>query len=213
MSTYQLTDDLYFPPVSEAAEDGCIAIGGDLSPERLMLGYRSGIFPWYNDDEPIMWYSLDPRFVLFPDKLYVSRSMRGVLKKNEFKVTFNEHFEAVIDHCKKTQRVGQDGTWITDEMVNAYLKLHELGHAKSVEVWKDDQLVGGMYGIDLGTVFCGESMFSTVSNASKVALIAFMEKFKTDGGRLFDCQVHTSHFESMGAEMIPRVDFLTYLKV
>lgn len=212
MSAYQLTNELFFPPVSEASEDGCVAVGGDLSSERLMLAYRSGIFPWYSDNEPIMWYSLDPRFVLFPDKLYVSRSMRQVLKKAEFSVTFNQDFGGVINACKSMQRVGQDGTWITNEMVDAYLKLNEMGHAKSVEVWKEDQLVGGMYGIDLGTIFCGESMFSTVSNASKVALIAFIEKFKSEGGQMFDCQVHTNHFESMGAEMIPREKFLTYLK-
>lgn len=211
MPVYQLTDELIFPSASEA-EDGLVAIGGDLSPERLMLAYRSGIFPWYNEDEPIMWYSLDPRFVLFPEKIYVSRSMRSVLRKEEFKVTFNENFEGVINGCKQISRSGQDGTWITDEMREAYVRMHELGHAKSTEVWKDGELVGGMYGIDLGKVFCGESMFSTVSNASKVALITFMENFKERGGILFDCQAYTDHMSSMGAEMIPREDFLGYLK-
>lgn len=212
MSTYQLTDDLHFPPISEAAEDGCVAIGGDLSPERLMLGYRSGIFPWFNDDEPIMWYSPNPRFVLFSEKLYVSRSMRSFMKKEEYKVTFNENFKGVIDACQKTKREGQDGTWITEEMRDAYLKMHELGYAKSVEVWRGEELVGGIYGIDLGNVFCGESMFSTASNASKVGLIAFIQKFQQEGGLLFDCQAHTTHMESMGAEMIPREEFMTYLK-
>lgn len=212
MPTYQLTDDLYFPPVSEAEEDGLVAIGGDLSPERLMLAYRSGIFPWFNEDEPIMWYCPNPRFVLFSEKLYVSRSTRSFMKKEEYRVTFNENFEGVIDSCKKTPRAGQDGTWITDEMRDAYLKMHELGYAKSIEVWRGEELVGGIYGIDLGDVFCGESMFSTASNASKVALIAFIQKFQQEGGRLFDCQAHTDHMESMGAESIDRNEFLKYLE-
>ena len=212
MSTYQLTNELFFPPASEADKDGLVAIGGDLSPDRLMLAYRSGIFPWFNDDEPIMWYATNPRFVLFTDKVYVSRSMRSVLKKEEFTVTFNKDFAGVIDQCKKTPRSGQDGTWITDEMRDAYLRLHELGHARSVEVWKEDNLVGGLYGIDLGNVFCGESMFSTMSNASKVALIFFMRDFQEKGGLLFDCQAYTDHMASMGAEMIPLKEFLGNLK-
>lgn len=212
MSTHQLTDDLYFPPVSKSDKDGLVAIGGDLSPERLMLAYQSGIFPWYNDDEPIMWYSPDPRFVLLPDKLYVSRSMRSVLRKEEFTVTFNQDFEGVINSCRQMQRAGQDGTWITEEMVEAYIKLNKLGHAQSVEVWKDNELVGGMYGIHLGTVYCGESMFSKVSNASKVALIVFIQKFKEEGGKLYDCQAYTDHMASMGAELIPREAFVKYLQ-
>ncbi|MEQ9405760.1 MAG: leucyl/phenylalanyl-tRNA--protein transferase [Cyclobacteriaceae bacterium] len=211
MPTYQLTKDLHFPPVSEADEDGLIAIGGDLSPDRLMLAYRSGIFPWYNDDEPIMWYSPNPRFVLLPDKLYVSRSMRSVLKKEEFTVTFNQDFEGVIDRCKQTPRSGQVGTWITDEMREAYLRMHELEYATSVEVWKENELVGGMYGINLGSVFCGESMFSTASNASKTGLILFIQRFKEEGGQIYDCQAYTDHMASMGAELIDRNDFLKYL--
>ncbi len=212
MSTHQLTDDLYFPPVSKSDKDGLVAIGGDLSPERLMLAYKSGIFPWYNDDEPIMWYSPDPRFVLLPDKLYISRSMRSVLKKKEFTITINKDFVSVIDHCKQMQRVGQDGTWINNEMRDAYVKMHELGHAKSVEVWKDGELVGGMYGIEIGNVYCGESMFSTVSNASKAGLILFIQKFKEEGGQLYDCQAYTDHMASMGAELIPREAFVKYLQ-
>lgn len=211
MPTFQLTDNLYFPPVSEADAEGLVAIGGDLSSERLMLAYHSGIFPWYSDDEPIMWYCPNPRFVLFPDKLYVSRSMRSVLRKEEFKVTYNEDFTGVINSCKKMQRSGQDGTWITEEMVDAYISLHKLGHAQSVEVWKENELVGGMYGIHLGSVYCGESMFSTVSNASKVGLILFMQKFKEEGGQLYDCQAYTDHMASMGAELIDRNEFLKYL--
>lgn len=212
MPANQLTQDLYFPSVSEAEEDGLVAIGGDLSPERLMLAYHSGIFPWYSDDEPIMWYSPNPRFVLLPEQLYVSKSMRSVLKKEEFTVTYNQDFEGVINSCKQMQRVGQDGTWITDEMVEAYIQLHKLGHAQSTEVWKDGELVGGMYGIHLGTVYCGESMFSKVSNASKTGLIVFMRQFQEEGGKLYDCQAYTDHMASMGAKLIPREEFLNYLE-
>ncbi|MEP5611576.1 MAG: leucyl/phenylalanyl-tRNA--protein transferase [Cyclobacteriaceae bacterium] len=211
MPIYLLTEDLVFPPV-EGAVDGIVAIGGDLSPERLVLAYQSGIFPWYSAGDPITWWSMDPRFVLYPDRLHTSRSMKAILRREEFSVTFNQNFPEVINHCKSMPRNGQGGTWITDEMREAYVRLHELGHAKSVEVWKNSELVGGMYGIDLGSVFCGESMFSKVSNASKVALIMFIRKFKEEGGRLFDCQVHTDHLESMGAEEIPRSEFLRYLK-
>lgn len=211
MPIYRLTDDLIFPPV-DGAEDGIVAVGGDLLPERLMIAYHSGIFPWYSDGEPIIWWSPDPRFVLFPERLHISKSMRRVLNSDELKVTFNQDFEAVISQCKKVPREGQQGTWITDEMQLAYIRLHELGYAKSVEVWKGDELVGGMYGVDLGNVFCGESMFSTKTNASKLALIKFIQKFQGDGGKLFDCQVHSEHMVSMGAEEIERETFLTYLK-
>lgn len=211
MPIYKLIDELIFPEVREA-EEGIVAIGGDLSSERLMLAYRSGIFPWYNEDEPIVWWSPDPRCVLFPEKLHVSKSMRRVLNGDEFDVTFNQDFEGVITNCKKAPRKGQQGTWITEAMKNAYLQLHELGFAKSIEVWEKDQLAGGMYGVDLGTVFCGESMFSKVSNASKVALIAFMQEFRQKGGRLLDCQVYNEHLASLGAEEIPREDFLLFIE-
>ncbi|MFK7952851.1 MAG: leucyl/phenylalanyl-tRNA--protein transferase [Ekhidna sp.] len=210
MPIYRLSEDLIFPSVN-GAEDGVVAIDGDLSSERLMLAYRSGIFPWYNEDQPIVWWSPDPRFVLFPDRLHISRSMKRILKKEEFKVTFNRDFEGVISQCKQVFREGQEGTWITEEMKEAYINLFELGHAKSVEVWKEEKLVGGMYGVDLGKVFCGESMFSTVSNASKVALISFVEKFKKEGGQLFDCQVHSYHLETLGAEEISRKEFMKWL--
>lgn len=210
MPIYRLTDDLIFPPV-EGAEDGIVAIGGDLLPERLMVAYHSGIFPWYSEGDPIIWWSPDPRFVLFPERLHISKSMRRVMNSKELKVTFNQDFEQVIANCKKVPREGQEGTWITEEMQLAYIRLHDLGHAKSVEVWKHDELVGGMYGVDLGKVFCGESMFSLVSNASKLALIRFMQKFQSDGGELFDCQVHSEHMLSMGSENIQREKFLTYL--
>jgi len=206
-----LSDNIWFPPVSCATTDGMIAIGGDLSVERLLLAYRSGIFPWYNEGEPIVWYSPDPRMVLFPEKLKVSKSMRQLINKNIFKVTVNTHFSEVIANCKIMNRNDQLGTWITDEMQKAYIKLHEFGVAKSVEVWLDNKLVGGLYGIDLGTVFCGESMFSHVSNASKIAFIYLVEKLKNENYSLIDCQVYTSHLESLGAEEIPRSEFLKYL--
>ncbi|MEP1033711.1 leucyl/phenylalanyl-tRNA--protein transferase [Ekhidna sp.] len=210
MPIYRLTDDLIFPPV-QGAEDGIVAVGGDLLPERLMIAYHSGIFPWYSEGEPIIWWSPDPRFVLFPDLLHISKSMRRVLNSDELKVTFNQDFEGVIAQCKKVPREGQKGTWITDEMQLAYIRLYELGHAKSVEVWKGEALVGGMYGVDMGKVFCGESMFSLVSNASKLALIRFIQEFQKEGGQLFDCQVHSEHLVSMGAENIDRTEFLKYL--
>ncbi len=206
-----LSDNIWFPPVSSASIDGMIAIGGDLSVERLLLAYRSGIFPWYNEGEPIVWYSPDPRMVLFPEKLKVSKSMRQLINKKIFKVTFNTHFSEVIANCKIMNRNDQLGTWITDEMQKAYTKLHKFGVAKSVEVWLDDKLVGGLYGIDLGTIFCGESMFSHVSNASKIAFIYLVEKLKSENYSLIDCQMYTSHLESLGAQEIPRSDFLKYL--
>ncbi len=206
-----LSANIWFPPVSSASTDGMIAIGGDLSVERLLLAYRSGIFPWYNEGEPIIWYSPDPRMVLFPEKLRISKSIRQLINKKKFKITFNTCFNEVITHCKTINRKDGHGTWITDEMQKAYTKLHQLGVAKSVEVWLDNKLVGGLYGIDLGTVFCGESMFSHVSNASKMAFIYLVEKLKSENYRLIDCQVYTSHLESLGAEEISRSDFLKYL--
>ena len=208
---YFLLKELFFPDVSEADEHGILAVGGDLSPERLLLAYRSGIFPWFEDDEPILWWSPSERMVLFPDELIVSKSMRTILRKNTFTVTFNKDFRAVITNCSKIRRNGQGGTWITDNMIEAYVKLHEMGYAKSVEVWQDNELVGGLYGIDLGTVFCGESMFSKVSNASKVAFITLVEKLKIRKYKLIDCQVHNDHLESLGAREIPRAEFINIL--
>ena len=210
MPIHRLSSRLIFPPV-DRAEDGIVSIGGDLSSDRLMLAYRSGIFPWYNEGEPIVWWSPDPRFVLFPEKLRVSTSMRRILKKQVFQVTYNRDFKGVITRCKKAVRKGQQGTWITEEMQSAYIKLHALGFAKSIEVWREGELVGGMYGVDLGNVFCGESMFSLESNASKVALFTFMQKFKEEGGKLLDCQVYTAHLASLGAEKMSRDEFLSFL--
>lgn len=209
---YYLSPDLFFPPVDQANRDGILAIGGNLSPERLLLAYKSGIFPWFEDAEPIMWWSPNPRMVLFLDELIVSKSMRNILNRNSFKVTFNENFRDVISNCQNIERDGQNGTWITNEMIEAYCKLHELGIAKSVEVWQDEVLVGGLYGIDLGHIFCGESMFSKVSNASKVAFIALVNQLKAANYKLLDCQVYNPHLESLGCRKIDRIDFMEILK-
>lgn len=206
---FRLDERLLFPEPALAEEDGLLAIGGDLSVERLMLAYQNGIFPWYNDDTPILWYSPHERFVLYPEELKVSKSMQQVLRSGKFKVTTDTCFEAVIDACSRVHRPGQDGTWITDDMKAAYAELHRQGHAHSIEVWLHNELVGGLYGVQVGHVFCGESMFSSVSNASKAALIYLCNS------RLFsliDCQVHTEHLESMGARMISRGEYMSLLK-
>lgn len=209
---YHLSKNLFFPPVSEANADGILAIGGDLSPERLQLAYSSGIFPWFEEDQPIIWWSPNPRMVLFLEDLVVSKSMRNILNRNILKVTFNQDFRAVIAHCQQVKRDGQTGTWITNDMIEAYCRLHELGIAKSVEVWQDNQLVGGLYGVDLGHIFCGESMFSLVSNASKVAFIALVNHLKINNYRLLDCQVYNDHLASLGCVEIERDDFIRILK-
>ncbi len=203
-----------FPPVEQANEDGLLAIGGELSVKRLLDAYNHGIFPWYDDSQPVIWWSPDPRMVLFPEKLKVSSSMKQLLKKKEFEVSFDENFEEVISNCAKIKREGQRGTWITQEMIDAYSELHNLGYARSVEVWQGCKLVGGLYGIYLKEkkIFCGESMFALVSNASKFGFIKLVEKLKFEGLRLIDCQVYTKHLESLGAEEIPRNEFLKYLK-
>lgn len=204
----RLTDDLYFPPIENATNDGLLAYGGDLSEERLLLAYRSGIFPWYDENSPILWWCPDPRMVLFPEKLKISKSMRKVIAEERFRLTKNSCFKVVIEQCAKIKREGQRGTWITEAMKNAYVKLHEMGYAKSYEVWEEDELVGGLYGIDLGHIFCGESMFSLRSNASKFALIRLNEELLEKNYQLMDCQVYTKHLASLGAEEIPREDFL-----
>ncbi|HEU4497569.1 MAG TPA: leucyl/phenylalanyl-tRNA--protein transferase [Flavobacterium sp.] len=205
---YFLTKHLFFPPADEADDDGILAVGGDLSPERLLLAYQSGIFPWFEDDEPILWWAPEYRMVVFPEEFKVSKSMRNILNRNIFKITFNQNFREVISNCSSIKRKGQRGTWITGQMLEAYCRLHELGTAKSVEVWQDDVLVGGLYGIDLGHVFCGESMFSKVSNASKAAFSFLIDKLKKENYRLLDCQVHNDHLESLGAREITRDDFM-----
>ena len=209
---YFLTKELYFPPIEMASPEGIVAVGGDLSPERLLLAYKSGIFPWFEDDEPILWWSPPERMVLFFEDLKISKSMRNIINQRKFKVTFNTSFRDVIQNCKKISRKDQPGTWITDNMVEAYCKLNELGIAKSVEVWQDDELVGGLYGVDLGHVFCGESMFSKVSNASKMAFIALAKQLEMANYRLLDCQVYNDHLASLGCVEIDREDFLMVLK-
>ncbi len=201
-----------FPPVHLADENGLLAIGGELSVEWLIEAYQNGIFPWYSEGEPICWYSPDPRMVLFPNEVVISKSMRKVFRKNEFQVTFNQDFKSVIRNCKTIYRKDELGTWITDEMEQAYIDLHQKGIAKSVEVWKDKELVGGLYGVDLGTVFCGESMFSKVSNASKVAFIYLAQKLEQENYKIVDCQVYNDHLASLGAREIPREEFLKFLK-
>lgn len=204
-----LTQKIEFPDVSKASTDGLLAIGGDLKPERILYAYSKGIFPWFEDEEPILWWAPDPRFVLFPDDLKVSKSMKKILDKDMFKVTINTAFEAVIKNCAKAKRGVQEGTWITTSMIEAYTKLYELGYAKSVEVWQNKELVGGLYGVDIGNkVFCGESMFAKTSNASKYGFIRFVQQ---SNYQLIDCQLHTNHLESLGAKPIPRTEFLKYL--
>lgn len=209
---HYIFEELFFPPVSEADEEGILAIGGDLSPERLQLAYKNGIFPWFNEGEPILWWSPELRMVLFLEDLIISKSMRNILNRNVFKVTFNQNFREVISNCKNIQREGQNGTWISNEMVDAYCQLNNLGFAKSIEVWQDEVLVGGLYGIDLGNVFCGESMFSKVSNASKVAFIALVEYLRKENYKLLDCQVYNPHLQSLGCVEIDREDFIKILK-
>ena len=208
---YRLTDALLFPSPEQASAEGIVAVGGDLQPERVMLAYRKGIFPWFESDDFLLWWSPDPRMVLFPDRLKVSKSMRTVLRKKQFEVTFNKAFDQVVEACAKVKRFGQNGTWITPGLMEVYSTLHTQGHAHSVEVWEEGSLVGGLYGIDLGTVFCGESMFSKSSNASKVALIYLVKELKKNKYELIDCQVPTQHLASMGAELISRTEFLTFL--
>ncbi len=210
MPLFALDKELVFPPVHLAEPDGLLAMGGDLSPERLLLAYKNGIFPWY-EGEHILWWCPDPRFVLFPEELKVSKSIKTMLNKNQFEFTINKAFAQVIHHCKEIKRPGQQGTWITDEVEKAYCQMHELGYAHSAEVWKDGELVGGLYGIKLGKVFFGESMFSKASNASKYAFIKYVQQLTEEGIELIDCQVYTEYLESLGARMIDRHEFINLL--
>jgi leucyl/phenylalanyl-tRNA--protein transferase len=210
MPVYVLSDALVFPP-PEQAEEGLLAVGGDLRPERLLLGYRLGIFPWYDDGFPILWHSPDPRCVLLTDQIHVGRTLRKILRRGTYATSFDARFRDVIRACKTTPRPGQHGTWITDEMEAAYAKLHALGYAHSVEVSRDGELVGGLYGVSLGRVFFGESMFSHAPDASKVALAALAEKLAGWGHRVIDAQVATEHTLSLGAVEWPREQFLAVL--
>ncbi|HWR33744.1 MAG TPA: leucyl/phenylalanyl-tRNA--protein transferase [Chitinophagaceae bacterium] len=210
MPLFALDKELFFPPVDLAEPDGLLAMGGDLSTERLLLAYSSGIFPWY-EGETILWWCPDPRFVLFSNELKINKAARSSLKKNEFGFTVNNSFKDVINHCKKIKRPGQQGTWITDEVEKAFCKMHELGYAHSAEVWRDGQLAGGLYGIKLGKVFFGESMFSKISNASRFCFIRYVQQLKEEGIELIDCQVYTEYLESFGARMIKRKEFTRLL--
>ncbi len=208
MPIYQIPKELIFPPISRAEPHGLLGIGGDLSPERLLLAYQSGIFPWFSEGDPILWWSPDPRFVLYPSQLKVSKSMKQVLKKDLFEITYDQDFRSVITECQQAYRPGQRGTWITHEMLEAYVHLHALGYAHSVEVWQEGLLVGGLYGVSLGKSFFGESMFTKVSNASKAGFIQLVRELQAREFTLIDCQVHTRHLESLGAQLIPRKEFL-----
>lgn len=210
MPIVKLNRHLIFPPIEWAEEDGLLAIGGDLSPERLMLAYQSGIFPWYNR-KPILWWSPDPRFVIYPSSLKISKSMQKILARNQFHITVNQDFASVIKLCATQPREGQNGTWITQEMQDAYIQLHKLGFAHSVEAWQEGKLVGGLYGIKMKRCFSGESMFSHVSNASKAAFITYVLQLKTEGIELIDCQTHTAHLESLGGVFMERKQFVKFL--
>ena len=205
-----ITNNLPFPPLHLADEEGLLAVGGHLTSERLLEAYKLGIFPWYEGDT-ILWWSPNPRFVLYPSQLIISKSMQKILRSNTFTYTYNKAFTQVIHHCKNSPRSGQQGTWITNEMEIAYNNLHHLGIAISAEAWQGKTLVGGLYGVLLNRVFCGESMFMLIPNASKYAFIKLMQQLAQQGIQLIDCQVHTSHLESLGAVMIPREKFVSYL--
>lgn len=207
MPIFSLTSELVFPHPS-LAENGILAIGGDLSAERLILAYSNGIFPWYSDDEPIVWHAPDPRFILHPLDLKVSKSMKQLIRSEKYQLSINKDFPAVIAHCQQVSRRGQAGTWITDEMLAAYTELHRRGLAHSVEVWRESTLQGGLYGINLGTVFFGESMFHNESNTSKLAIIKLAQAFPFS---LIDCQVHTKHLESLGARDMELSSFLSVI--
>jgi leucyl/phenylalanyl-tRNA--protein transferase len=213
MPVYRLSDKLAFPPVHLATHEGLLAVGGDLSVERLLLAYKSGIFPWYSDDDPILWWSPDPRLVLYPEEFKISKSLKKTMRQEVFRVTMDTAFEQVIGACAQTPRDDQgSGTWITDEMKAAYCALHERGYTHSVEAWHDHQLVGGLYGVALGRAFFGESMFSAMSDASKVCLAHLVRYLKERNYTLIDCQVATAHLASLGARTIPRETFIAQLE-
>ncbi|NKF05885.1 leucyl/phenylalanyl-tRNA--protein transferase [Clostridium gasigenes] len=211
MTIYKLDERIAFPYPEYAEEDGLLAVGGDLSMDRLLLAYENGIFPWYNEGEEILWWCPKERYIIRPDKVHISKTMKRIINSGEFKVTFNNDFYGVITSCKEI-RENEEGTWITDDMRNAYLNLFNNGYASSVEVYKDEELVGGIYGVKIGKCFFGESMFSKVSNGSKMALIALCKKLEEEKFKFLDCQFHTEHLESMGGESINWNEFTGMLK-
>ncbi len=213
MPVYRLSDEIVFPSPELAREDGLLAVGGDLSERRLLLAYSLGIFPWYSERMPILWWSPDPRLVLLPSEIRVSRSLRQTLRKQTFRVTFDTAFRDVMMSCAAAPRRDERGTWITDKMLEAYCRLHEDGFAHSVESWHNDELAGGLYGVALGSAFFGESMFVRRSDASKVALVRLAERLKCREGAFIDCQVVTAHLLSLGAREVPRKEFGRMLRL
>ncbi len=212
MTIFQLTEELLFPDPELADPSGLLAVGGDLQPQRLLLAYSQGIFPWYEKDLPILWHSPDPRMVLRPSEIRISRSLRRTLRKAPFEIRFDSAFERVIRACAEKPRPGQDGTWITDEMIAGYCELHEQGFAHSAEAWCGEELVGGLYGVSLGTSFFGESMFAERSDASKLAFATLVGQLERWSFALVDCQVHTDHLAGFGAVSWPRKTFLEALR-
>ena len=208
---FQLGEDYIFPHPSNADKHGIVAYGGDLNPLRILEAYKSGIFPWFESDQNLMWWSPDPRMILYTDKFKVSKSFNTFLKKSNYKVTFNKDFELVINSCANIKRINQKGTWITEGLIKSFIDLHKMGKAISVEVWEDDDIVGGLYGLDLDDVFCGESMFSKSSNASKIALYYLTKELRKNNYRFIDCQVPSEHLKSLGGEIISRSNFLDLL--
>ncbi len=212
MPVFRLGPEPIFPPVDLAGPDGLLAFGGDLQPERLLAAYRQGIFPWYEPGGPILWWSPDPRLVLLPAELHVPERLRRTIRQGRFKTRYDTAFARVIKACAEVQRKHEDGTWITPEMQQAYIRLHDLGHAHSMESWQDGELVGGIYGVRVGRCFCGESMFHRQPDASKVALVALVQHLTTEGVDLIDCQVSSEHLIRLGAREVPRSGFLRFLK-
>jgi len=208
---FQLGEDYIFPHPSNADKHGIVAYGGDLNPLRILEAYKSGIFPWFESDQNLMWWSPDPRMILYTDKFKVSKSFKAFLKKSNYNVTFNKDFELVINSCANIKRINQKGTWITEGLIKSFIDLHKMGKAISVEVWEDDDIVGGLYGLDLDDVFCGESMFSKSSNASKIALYYLTKELRKNNYRFIDCQVPSEHLKSLGGEIISRSNFLDLL--
>ena len=205
---FKLGEDYIFPHPSNADKHGIVAYGGDLNPLRILEAYKSGIFPWFESDQNLMWWSPDPRMILYTDKFKVSKSFKAFLKKSNYKVTFNKDFESVINSCANIKRINQKGTWITEGLIKSFIDLHKMGKAISVEVWEDNDIVGGLYGLDLDDVFCGESMFSKSSNASKIALYYLTKELRKNNYRFIDCQVPSEHLKSLGGEIISRSNFL-----